>query len=967
MTQEQDVRSILLRGASSSPTPSVVLRLDDVHTAPSPPGGQKTLPDFIGDAEALKKLLSLPLTRESATLAIHRVGSALVVDGGCDGAAAQDWPACSRPNGLLRQDPGTLSRVARQLKGSCDLAVGLQRLTVNDDGGVEESKVETPKEEAEAADEAERLAGILSSALAPPEHARVSRPPREYTRVLAWKLLDLELVSGTDVLILGGEATLRVAPADLAFDAESRRIAVLDYYLENVLAGVPHLALCLERRGVVVGSRVVPTAAIPSAFDDRPLFEPRDVEFHAAALLRCLSEHCATDGASYVLRREKNDLRLFDLGSLCDPTQRRWKWLLATLSVRFAHKIASHLRGECFDAAARRFLRGRQRLLLETALELLAEIEDLDGSKHFAMRATLEEQLASTYLHAAPLYNLFPSTELSSVYDDGGLQAVAALDLERATKRLEAARTLTRRLELADSDIAKAVNTRLAEIDTGLADAALALAKRHLERRVPSSLMHELRRARDALQKLPDDRARATRFATIWHLAAAFARGVAFDRYAWSDNGAHASDALALLRDLCGNDDDLDARTVVKTLLEACATERLLAKHDVARAHDRQTVHVDDMLVDLAVGRARALFESLKAARAGFVSEGPQQAAAAMLGDACNDVGQLLLERGCDAVAWFYAAFARLDGDNRARVRLNIAVAERRAAATDKEAATAQASIAEALRHCAMALEDLGGLKTGELWDRVMLETASTNLVLGLTRRKLYFGAHDAPRPDRRVDVAQYQAVVDPLAAALKIHDSLDPASHAAAACHYQLGSFLAFALPPDKRRRATDLQAAKGHLVQAATLFDRHAAHVPRLLCALDLDDLRARDDTVLPLPKRALLALTELLEPRAAVVALLKQDSSATLLALKDRLTLRAKALLALAPKDDPTITQACKAAYRAALTHDALLDALDTVRAALAPLFLFHVAIPPSDVPPSAAEGEQPAPPPGLACDT
>ncbi|KAJ8607126.1 hypothetical protein CTAYLR_009165 [Chrysophaeum taylorii] len=809
------------------------------------PPEPSTAPDFIGDAEAFKKLISLPICRESTTVAIHRVGGTLVVDGGDDqgGERPRLWPASRRPlNSLLvAEDVARLSQLETEfgrsgkgdverlfLPGFCLKAEDRS----DEEWGVAEAK---RQEEVLFEDPADELAEIVSSTLAPPEGFALRSPPQEYARVIEWQLQELRLVSGSDVRMLrdGGGATLRLAPADAAsYDVETRRLAVLDYYLENVLAGAPQLALCLERRGVVAGGRLVATSAIPtSALDDgdAPLFSPRSVELHAAALLRFVAERCRTDGATYVLRRDDAapaEVKLFDVTALSDPSKRRWKWLLATLSVRFARRIAAHLVGR--DAATGRALRRRQRLLLETALELLAEIDDLDGRPHYAMRCTIEENLARSYLNA---------------------------DLELARKHFELA------LDLAPEELPE-LGT---EVAIGLADASLALAARHLEARNASSLMHDLRKARDALSRIEDDRGRA---ATVWRLAAAFATGVAADRYAWSDRGAHASDAVAFVREL-GADDA--PSSLIRTLIATCdpptrrdrlATDSFLSKEEEEEEEDAAGVRGNESLLGYSRVAALAKCHALSAKAHG--ADSPRaKAASERLGDACNDVGQRAVDSPASAIPWFYAALCRLRGcgENEARVRLNLALAERRRAPDDETA------LAEALRHCSAARDALGPVRSGGLespadcfvWDSVHLETANTYLVLGLARRRR--GTYHSKK------------VLEPLEEALRVFQAVSPDGPGAASAHFQIGSYLA----------SVGGKRARVHLDAAKRLFDALGSAAPRVFCAVELSDLH--DD--------ALASFLELLEPRPAVAAL--DPDAPALDALRPRLASQAKALLA------------------------------------------------------------------------
>lgn len=913
-------------------------------------------PDFIGDAAAFKKLFSLALSEESsesATVAIHRVGRLLVVDGGDDStdSCPSPWPRSSRDNEALRcEDDARLLGVA-----GMEVEVALNELlssSQNEEEGVEESKqnelvVSGASEQTRlvVSGASKQLEDIVGSTLAPSEREELNlaRVPHEYSRVLAWRVRDLQLVSGSDVVVLPGEkpATLRMAPADWG-DVETRRLAVMDYYLENVLAGAPQLALCLERRGVVVGGRVIETGAIPTALsDDRPLFEARNVELHAAALLKFISEHCATDGATYVLRQEKNnakDLKLFDVSSLCDPTQRKWKWLLATLGVRFAHRIASHLQikvdddlhhhhhdqKNLVDPQQERDLRRRQRLLLETALELLAELDELDDDvgTHFVMRALLEEQLATTFLppqplearrrnhrgypsneNARPLLSFFGGSQRQEWPDFERFRGSEIADLEHAARRLESASDLIRkRLELRGSS--ETLEARACELSELIADAALALADRHLADCRASALMQELRRA---VSRSGDE---AKRRAATWHVAAAFAHGISHDRYAWADKGAHASDAVALIAEL---------------LLEG--QQQLQLQHD----------EDDD---PLATSRAAAARECLSACERGFGKDSAEaRVSRERYGDACNDVGRLLLagNRPDAADVWLGRAIEVLDGVNEARARLNLAIALR-------QRRTDEACLQTALRQCGRALAALGDVRQDGLWDRIQLETATTDLALGIVRRKRLFGAGWAglerlPRPSNS---AVIDPVVEPFQRAVRVFETFDDPKLGAA--HFQLGSFLSFLGRKNFRQRA------ETHLMEAKRRLDGAS----RILCAVELCDhyssFSEQD------PKLALRALLELLEPREDVASLIAQmkdvdtgDLPNALAALRARFVPQTKSLLSAAianQQRNPNIMNACKAAYTVALRDLAtsphqIVDTIDRLKAAVSPLLVFRVA--------------------------
>ena len=1052
---------MLLRGHSQEMT---VVSWDPTTTSIDP---KESAGLFLGDSEAFKKLCALPLTSTSATFAVHRVGDTLVVDSGNDDDDKElAWPR-SAPlvNGCLRQefsiDDGR--KLVQTLETQQDDEVPEDD---DDDEGVEESKsslLEEEEEEVPTDDDApavveeassssrspkDEIESIVASALAPyapflEEEASEDggapkgseeldvRDRRDYGSIVPWRLGELRLVSGSDVVCVSdghnAGVTLRLAPADAvdAVDQETRRLAVLDYWLENVLAGAPRLALCLEQRGVIVGGRLVATSDIStvlSRHDEGALFDPTDVEAHVVALLRFLYEHCNKDGATYVLRRDENGgvLKLFDVAALCDPTKRRWQWFLATLSVRFARQIDAHLTGTttqqsqpkaapkkpdddddsddkkvAFDPRTVRELRCRQRLLLETALELFAELADLDGGKHLLMRASVEEQLAGTYLHAAlspgPRDRLgldssvASSTKnpvrffcgispplLSSEKDDNtadeeqdqkrsrlatfdGMRTSEAGDIEAARKHLRSALEL-----VSDADVvvfAETAHQRQRELRLGVVDCSLALARRHLDAKRPSNLMHELKSAAQDIQHFSE--VIPARRAALWHTAAAFAFGVAADRFAWSEAGAHATDAFALIQDIAdalsatlSERDAMVASFARDALADLSTAERcvtsFLGKKDLARLRatankksqdppafdassssdqevllrreadeQRRTSSVLELLTLVAGATGACLGE----AKAAFGAAAPEvRWISSRLADACSRIGATLSEKAQeDPRDWLVVALARgvlglhVDDASRrtfiAMVRLNWCVTEGRASSLGEK----EDAILEALRHAEAAALTLENDDESILWRQTHAQVAQMNLLLGVSRRR-------AGRAD----------VVEPLIASLRASEKLHgPGSSQAAAAKYQLGSFLGSRVAHGYLKAFDDafayLQDAKKSFL--ALGFGAHA-----VLCAVALSDLlEAKRSQTPDSADHALAALAELVDARHP---LLNADPATVVDAtrqVKDRLPARAKTLLQHT-RSHPHLAAHAKAAYKAALTTSDVGGALSAIADAL-----------------------------------
>jgi hypothetical protein len=215
---------------------------------------------------------------------------------------------------------------------------------------------------------------------------------------------------------------------------------VLDAYLDNVMANVPQLALCLHEKGIVQSVKLLNTDEIPSslltpstldtstpfspksssssssaaaaAANREDIFSPHIMEMNASALLRFLKANCTRDNATYLLRREAGqaNIQLYDISSISKQRQRQWNWWLATMSYRFALRLRhvaesssssssnNNKNNIVLDNMTKRQFRDRQRSLYRTTLELLEELKDMDGRAHESLVAAVNEHMADTFL-----------------------------------------------------------------------------------------------------------------------------------------------------------------------------------------------------------------------------------------------------------------------------------------------------------------------------------------------------------------------------------------------------------------------------------------------------------------------------------------------------------------------------------------------------------------------------------------
>ena len=235
---------------------------------------------------------------------------------------------------------------------------------------------------------------------------------------------------------------------------------VLDAYLDNLMANVPQLALCLQEKGLIQSVKLLPTEVIPSmmlhpstldttlpldiihshsnsssnnnhhrrssnGIKTEDMFSPKIMEMNASALMRFLKTNCTRNHATYLLRHEtlseannngsqsgnngrrnkqhqqqkQHNIHLYDISSISTQGKRKWIWWLATMSFRFALRLR-HLESSASSVSEshKRAIRDRQRSLYQQTLDLLQDLMDVDGNAHESMVASVREHMADTYL-----------------------------------------------------------------------------------------------------------------------------------------------------------------------------------------------------------------------------------------------------------------------------------------------------------------------------------------------------------------------------------------------------------------------------------------------------------------------------------------------------------------------------------------------------------------------------------------
>ncbi|CAI5721758.1 unnamed protein product [Hyaloperonospora brassicae] len=537
-TLSQELMNVLLRlgdltqheGDKEEPQLSVRLREGQVELLAAPTDEEHV--DFLGPAENIKKLFKLPYSQSRVSLAVHRVGTTLVVDGELEDTDVPVGLFEDGPQDTLRwvqhsddstqrllyekfiyestvnaslpvsetteavhtmatdeQKPrqSTQHRAAKQQATKLKKTKKNKRKTAALHAVGHKSRISRASQELRLVSAVQEKEGRKSDECVPsaghessnetcnevhtdghlqhgttstaPSSQQESRPSFIWTgsnshasaeqysplhtdsqmfqRILKWKFNDLKMILGSQVLLFSNPEHPAVSLKLHDMDKELSLCTVLDYYLDNVIANIPELAVCMHSKGLVRGYKLVETRQIPyMSSTGRPLFNVHDVSMNASMLLKFLQENCSRPNGTYWLHRKEGEssLRLYDVDVLSQGSQLKWKYMMAMLCYRFAAR-ASRLSSSLAAGTPQlqQQLQQRERDLLCTCMRLLGEIAQKGGAAHGPICSSVSEQLADTYLRECNQTHAFSSTESTSVGSD---REAAVRLLEKAKQYL---------------------------------------------------------------------------------------------------------------------------------------------------------------------------------------------------------------------------------------------------------------------------------------------------------------------------------------------------------------------------------------------------------------------------------------------------------------------------------------------------------------------------------------------------
>ncbi|KAH9101057.1 hypothetical protein Ae201684P_007245 [Aphanomyces euteiches] len=334
---------------------------------------------FLGPAEDIKTLFKMPYSHNRVSLAIHRVGNTLVVDGDID---EKDLPkgfdACNEVLQINHSQPKSSESYLPSSPSLYENFIyqSTQTMTPHSTPAVSETQGQLSPD-------------VKSrSTIQNKDKRQFPNVIPTFERTFKWTFHDMKMILGSDVQLFSNKDHPAVSLKLHDMDKDMSLCTALDYYLDNVIANIPELAICLHSKGYVRGYQLIQTRDIPFLNGaSQPLFDIQDVNMNATMLLKFLQQNCSEANGTYWLM-------------LSQGKQRKWKYMMAMLCYRFASRAARLITSTMETPTLQFRLRLRQRELLATCLDLLEEIRrDESRSKaRDSICATVAEQMADTYL-----------------------------------------------------------------------------------------------------------------------------------------------------------------------------------------------------------------------------------------------------------------------------------------------------------------------------------------------------------------------------------------------------------------------------------------------------------------------------------------------------------------------------------------------------------------------------------------
>ncbi|XP_050937936.1 uncharacterized protein LOC103485704 isoform X1 [Cucumis melo] len=312
--------------------------------------------DVIAPADILKQIFKMPYAKARLSIAVYRIGQALVLSTGPDVEEGEKlvrrhknqskcaeqslflnfamhsvrMEACDCPptyNATTKEQSkssvlpgGSTSQVLEQTDGASqkDINSCAQYKEVKQDAFFWGSKKGKRSKKHDPVKKVSEVGGKPRCSNQESEKHR-SVGDDEFLRVLFWQFYNFRMLIGSDLLLFSNEKYIAVSLHLWDITRQVTPLTWLEAWLDNVMASVPELAICYHENGVVQGYELLKTDDIfllkGVSDDGTPAFHPYVVQQNGLSVLRFLQENCKQDPGAYWLYKGAGEdgIQLFDL------------------------------------------------------------------------------------------------------------------------------------------------------------------------------------------------------------------------------------------------------------------------------------------------------------------------------------------------------------------------------------------------------------------------------------------------------------------------------------------------------------------------------------------------------------------------------------------------------------------------------------------------------------------------------
>ncbi|XP_694764.4 erythroid differentiation-related factor 1 isoform X2 [Danio rerio] len=369
--------------------------------------------DVVSDSENIKKLLKIPYSKSHVSMAVHRVGSTLLLDEldiqelFMRSSQTNDWTWLKEFYQRLIDQKWQRKKKSKEHWNEKAILSKFLYYSINSDGtavSVPSDTEQTGDEGCGAGTDGPSWPATFSSSTTDSEESalpkeeqvdtyalgHVSSVPKEqnlptlfnegensqglrndFVRNILWTFEDIHMLVGSNMPIFGGG---RYPAVSLRLRDNNKPINVLtgiDYWLDNLMCNVPELVMCFHVNGIVQKYEMIKTEDIPNL--ENSTFSTRVVKDIAQNILSFLKSNCTKEGHTYWLFKASGSdiVKLYDLTTLCEEAAEEKCQNPFTLPVAvLLYKVASNM---MLKKSQNRKIYGTIRTLLLNCIKLLDE------------------------------------------------------------------------------------------------------------------------------------------------------------------------------------------------------------------------------------------------------------------------------------------------------------------------------------------------------------------------------------------------------------------------------------------------------------------------------------------------------------------------------------------------------------------------------------------------------------------